>query len=301
MSLEDPLLKAAVPHAASAYTLNQVADAYNDLQDIKAYAETFDGADYPGKLFPSKAQNMGVVLADIDEAGLCVSVQWNAAPPPRDAAAFPIAFAWLNLERASHPDPLHSNILVWSGESTCVRFEPHGGDLNHPLHAACGFQGWYSAASLDAALVALLGKGYSGPDAAYPVLYQSITRNDGAGNSAPLQPGSGVAFKRRRGGQGLGDSFCGAWALLYLALVVQAQVRRQEGMDDKSAGSVLSLLGAPAATVLHAKGVDDDAVAQAGRQGADLIASFILHAHAQYKQELEAMAKDARWQALLEG
>lgn len=199
------------------YTLASIADAYNDLLDLKAYTEVLGRSDFPRRLLSVPAVALGTFLVDVNADGRVAACKIEAAGP-RNGAPPPRAFMWINLERPDHASPLHSNVLVWN-DGVVRRFEPHGADPSLPEHEACGFQGYYSPRALDAAIAAALaeagllppapGAGYVGVDPAFPVLGQSLSTNDSPLNAAPGVPGR--AFKRVGKVDGTGDNFCGAW------------------------------------------------------------------------------------------
>lgn len=196
------------------YTLPGIADAYNDLLDLKAYTEVLRRCDFPGRLLRLPAVALGTLLVDINADGTVASCtleaapHWTGGPPPH-------GFMWVNLERPDHASPLHSNVLVWQ-PGAVRRFEPHGADPSLVQHEACGFRGFYSPHALEAAIATVLASagllppgGYVGVDPAFPVLGQSLSTNDSPQNSAPGVPGR--AFKRVGRVDGAGDNFCGAW------------------------------------------------------------------------------------------
>jgi len=278
--------------------------------DLKAFTAVARRGAFPDRLLPPAAVCLGTLLVNVREDGVVTRCAFAAPPQP---SLLPSGgYVWVNLERLDHDCPLHSNVLVFRPAGGRVRrYEPHGADLAHAAHTACGFGGWYSPPALDAAIAASLEAAglldapweYVGVADCPPVLPQSLTRNDAAPrNTAPLVPG--VALKRRRGGVGLGDSFCGAWTLLYVAAVLGADVCGAAECDSTTAAgeaahhaAVMAYIGAGAAAA--AASGDAAALAAAGRRGADIIASFILRAHATYRADLARLHDDPEWKVIM--
>lgn len=281
------------------YTLSDVADKYNDILDVKAYAEVLRRSDFPTRLLPRQATALGTLLVDIGPDGAAVTCTIESAQlqAPREWA-YPCAFMWLNLERPDHGSPVHSNVLVWHA-GLVRRFEPHGADPSLPAHAACGFQGYYLAPLLDTAIEAALtsaglipagpgGYRYAGPDITFPVLGQSLSLNSSPRNALPGTPGR--AFKRVGATDGAGDNFCGAWTLLYLSRVL--------ALDTGEPAAHAALLADMCGAEVHG-GAASATVPRP--PAADIISDFILRAHGVYADDARSMQVDAEWVTLAGG
>ena len=273
----------AVPLSFQPYSLNEICDKYNDLIDLKAYAEVLKRSDFPSRLLPCRAEALGTLLVNISPTGV-VEVE---APERRTEGGAPAcAFMWVNIERLDdHPSPLHSNVLLWNG-GFVHRFEPHGGDPADARHQDCGFRGYYAPAVLDSAIEHALSRAgllpapgaYIGVDTAFPVLGQSLSTNDSPLNTTPGIPGR--AFKRVGAITGTGDNFCGAWTILYIVRALGAEASKLP-----QSAILAGLCGA------EVSGVTDSA-----RPAADIIAAFILHARAVYADDIKKMQDDPQWE-----
>lgn len=273
------------PHAQ--YTLDQVADQFNDLADVRAVAFV---SGYPSLLFPpavrNQIQELGFVFIDIDGRRLQIVDQqqkWNKNITRKWGVLF---LSLYNVKRQSS----HSNVLLFDSTTHQVeRFEPHGSNPQHASQSASEFQDYYFQAAMDQTVTQIVrGSGftYHPPLARYPIFAQSLSRNDGLGNTqaSPQAFERGARAKTSRSG----DSFCSAWTLYYVLLrVINPHLNRLQIysylLGDRFIRSMTQMFAKQG--VIHTEKQQD---VSRGRWAADRIAGFIMYAHHIYQAVLKS-------------
>jgi hypothetical protein len=263
----------------SRYNLDEIAEKFNMLSDIRAVHSI---SHYPRLLFDPKVydniQELGFMFVDAEEGSGDVSIVPTPISQQSPTKRFKVLY--LNIYN-THRKNAHSNLLLFDSlHKTMERFEPHGSDQSALL---TDFSNFYNPVALDRLLVSwarTLKYSYIAPPKEYPVMGQSLSRNDSHWNTESYPS----AFKRNVKSES-GDSFCSAWTVYYLLL-------RTHNPDKPMLEIYEYLLGAEqqkkTTDMFRIQGYDIKVQFSLGRRAADTIAGFILFAYSRY----EGMSRD---------
>lgn len=258
------------------YSIKEIADKFNKLSDIRAI---YTISRYPSRLYGDEAletiQELGFLFVDAEECSGRVFVTEKPNVPAMTTKRFGVLY--VNIYNTSRKN-WHSNlVLVDNVKRTVERFEPHGSDQSMSPQGT-DFRNFYDPLALDHLLVSVVTPQnylYIAPPKEYPVMGQSLSRNDSHMNTSPY-PG---AFKRM-GQNTHGDSFCSAWTVYYLLL-------RTNNPDTPMLEVYEYLLGLKnqlkTIRMFHMQDYNTDANIFLGRTAADTISGFINFAYSRYE------------------
>lgn len=256
------------------YNIEEIADKFNNLSDIRAIHAI---SRYPKRLYGDEVlddiQELGFMFVDAEEGSGDVRITDKPAMTKATTKRFGVLYVNIfNISRENW----HSNLVLFDNlKRTVERFEPHGSDQSM---LDTDFRNFYNPVALDYLLVSVVTHRnylYIAPPKEFPVMGQSLSRNDSHMNTNP-HPG---AFQRV-GQNHYGDSFCSAWTVYYLLL-------RTNNPDTPMLEVYEYLLGLAnqrkTTRLFHMQDYNTDPKIFLGRTAADAISGFIRFAYSRYE------------------